>query len=73
MMKKMSARWLCFVAVLTMFWVIAPLWVITRFTGPIGAPGLLISLAFLWFAFPKVNAWLVVHTPFGRLCAWARR
>lgn len=67
-----SMRYLFFVMFLTMFWMFVPLFIISRFTGPLGAAGLLVAIAFVWFVMPKANTWLIANTPFGRVWHWAR-
>ena len=27
----------------------------------------------IWFLMPKVNAWMVLNTPFGKVWEWAKR
>jgi hypothetical protein len=70
-----SFRWLFFVMTLGIFWLFTPL-VLGRFLTPEGevlSPLWLVGgLLFAYFAAPKVNAWLVVNTPFGRVWTWAR-
>ena len=72
-MHKVSIRFYFFVMALTIFWLFVPLWIVSRFTGPLGALGIVICLVSVCFLMPKANAWLVVHTPFGRVWDWARR
>ena len=70
---KINNRFLYFISIWTMLWIIVPLYVVTRFTGALGWQGLLAALVTLYFVYPKVNAWLVVHTSFGRIWNWAKK
>lgn len=67
-----SFRWMFFVMFMCFFWMFAPLFIVSRFTGPLGAGGLIISLACVWYVMPKADAWLVANTPFGKVKRWAR-
>ena len=71
-MQNWSIRWMLFMMALTMFWMFVPLLIVSRFTGPLGLPGFLVAMAFVWYGMPKVNKWLIVNTPFGNVWRWAR-
>ena len=66
-----STRYLVFAGCVVLFWMAVPLLILTQFTGPLGQ-GILIYLVFMYFALPYINTWLVSHTRFGKLWAWAR-
>jgi len=73
-MPGVTGRFYIFMAVLLLFWLTVPFWVVTRFTGPIHELWIVTPFLFVWLALPKINAWMVRHVgPFGRLWRWTRR
>ncbi len=67
-----SFRYFLFLVLWATFWAFVPLIVISWFTGPLSWFGLLVSLVFVWYVSPKVNAWLVQNTAFRHVWVWAR-
>ncbi len=77
MLEKMPLKWCVFVVFYMLAWILGPLWVISwatdgmQHTSPGFALGVLVlDLAFLVFLLPRINAWMVHHTPYGRFWRW---
>ena len=71
-MEPLTLKWSFFV----LFLVLVHFYVVTWIAGLLGifqpAGLFLVGAAWVWFAMPRVNSWLVIHTPFGRVWAWFR-
>ncbi len=68
-----SFRYMAFLVTWTTFILITPIVLLRTFTvGPVSDLWIIATLVFGYFVFPKINAWLVHNTPFGRVWTWAR-
>ncbi|KKM06896.1 hypothetical protein LCGC14_1739400 [marine sediment metagenome] len=68
-----SLRYLSFLGIWTCFWMFVPLFVVKFFSeGPMNPLWVIAAFMFVYFIFPKINVWLIHHTPFGRVWSWAR-
>jgi hypothetical protein len=68
-----SMRYLFFVIGITVFWMFVPIFIASRFLGPLGGMSILISLVCVWYGAPKANAWLIHNSEtFRVLWEWAR-
>ncbi len=71
-MENITLKWGFFM----LFLILAHFYAATAVVGLLGifqpAGLFLAGGAWVWFAMPKVNAWLVMNTPFGRVWAWFR-
>ena len=71
-MEPLSLKWSFFVLFLVAVH-LAAVTTLLKMWGVSSTLGLFLAgAAWVWFAMPRVNAWLVIHTPFGRVWTWFR-
>ena len=72
-MENLSLRWSLFILTLVVvhFTVATALLKLLGIFQPLAL--FMGGAAWVWFAMPKINAWMVENTPFGEVWDWARR
>jgi len=71
-MPNQSLKWCFFILFLAVVHYVA-ITALLQALGILQPFGLFLAgVAWVWFGMPKVNAWMVMHTPFKKVWDWAQ-